>query len=579
MQLSSEEPTSERTELLARRIIPDEWARDMHFFQAIRFRQFVQESMPRDAILISKMDDAYSKLGLGWRKRERSAGSRIFGVQNCCDYLNGVIDGIWEETRAALQGFNREKLLMKLVGNNESIMRDIDQWQTTARAILSLQKDREQATRASVELISKFNGGALSTRILIEIALCECPEESGAEAGTIDVARLMANVLQMHYLGGWSEAIRYGSMKAEIRITLYGDIHTHADFDDQIATPYGKALGAKKFYRGARSYEEYFKQPKIVTETMSGFGAEFWEAWKDAFGFTIDELRVFRDSLEDEGIRRRQFAFIANFEELCALEGVARLERETVRAIVDTFTLKPRATWASAPDGFLDRDWYPWRFRRRLSAVSRPMLQINGSGDARYLVAPGIFGDGAIKVVEYCHSGGYDAKDFPRGRMRSWIGAAENKRGHEFNIKVSERLSELGWQTKPNVKLTEILNDKLDKDYGDVDVLAWREGRVLVIECKDLELAMTVSEIARQLSDFRGEIGANGKPDRLKKHLARAEILKSRAECVRRYTRMTAVLDIQTYVIFSEIVPMTFSEIAGRKDVALAVLDDAEDLP
>jgi hypothetical protein len=577
LRLSGEEQT-ERVESLAEQIIPDEWARDMHFFQARRFRDFVQESMPRHPILIERMDDTYSKLGLGWRKRNRSEGPRIHGVEDCCAYLNRVIDGIWEETRAELQNLNRHRLLIQLVANHESIIRDTEQWQRTARAILSLQDHSEQATRASVERISEFNGGSLSTRILIEIALCECPEEGGTEAGTIDIARLMTKAMQMHYFGGWSEAIRYGSKKAEIRITPFGDIHTEAEFDDRIATPYGRALGAKKFQLGARGYEEHFKQPKIVTETESGFGLEFWRAWTEAFGFAIDELRVFMDNLENEGIRLRQFAFVASFEDLCRLESVGKLEEETIKRIVETFTLRPRPTWASAPEGFSDRDWYPWRFRRRLSVVSRPILQINSSGAHRYLVAPGIVRDGAIKVLEYCHRGGYDAKDFANGRMRSWIGAAENKRGHEFNITVSERLKELGWQTKPNVKLTEILNEKLNKDYGDIDVLAWRGGRVLAIECKDLELAMTTGEIARQLSDFRGETGAAGKPDRLKRHLARAEILKSRAESVRRYTRMTDTSDIQACLMFSDIVPMNFSEIAGRKDVTLAVLDDAENL-
>jgi len=158
--------------------------------------------------------------------------------------------------------------------------------------------------------------------------------------------------------------------------------------------------------------------------------------------------------------------------------------------------------------------------------------------------------------------------------MRSWIGATENRRGHEFNKEVSERLRELGWQTKPNVKLTEILNAKLDRNYGDVDVFAWRDGRVLAVECKDLELAMTTSEIARQLYEFRGEFDVGGRPDRLKKHLLRVEVLKCRIAAVGRYVHSNLEVTIEPALVFNELVPMHFSEITTRHGIRLVAYDD-----
>lgn len=578
LRLCGEEPGVERIGELAKEIVPNEWARDMHMFEALQFRHFVQDSIPRKAILISKMDDAYSRLSLGWRARDRSAGAQIEGVDACCAYLNSLVEKIWDEIRATLRRYNREKLLMQLVGNHESVINETDHWLRTARAILSLYRDQEQTALISAGRIAKFNAGALSTRVLIEMALCECPEAGGGDAGALDIARLLSSVMLIHYQGGWSEAIRYRSKKAEIRIAPLGDVLTEVEFDERIATPYGQALGVKRFRFGARSYENHFKRVEIAETARSGFDPEFWEAWSETFGFTIDELRLFVDNVENEGIERRVFAFAASFDELSALEGVRKLEPETVRRILDALTLKPRRTWASAPDGFSGRDWYPWRFRRRLSAVSRPVLRLNDAGDARYLIAPGMVRDGALKVIDYCINGGYEAKDFPVGRMRSWIGAAENKRGHKFNMEVSNRLRELGWQTKPNVKLSEILHARLERDYGDVDVLAWREGQVLAIECKDLELAMTISEIARQLHEFRGEVRANGKPDRLKRHLLRAEVLKKHAAAVRKYTRTIGEPEIQAYLMFSDIVPMNFSEITSRHDVRLAILDEAQKL-
>jgi hypothetical protein len=60
-----------------------------------------------------------------------------------------------------------------------------------------------------------------------------------------------------------------------------------------------------------------------------------------------------------------------------------------------------------------------------------------------------------------------------------------------------------------------------------VHVLAWNKstGRVLAIECKDLQYRKTPGEIAEQLSDFRGEVDARGKRDYLRKHLDRMELI------------------------------------------------------
>jgi hypothetical protein len=571
--------TSVDKKALIDRIVPDEWARDMHLFFAQRFRDFVRSNLPRQSILISKADDAYSKIGLGWRARTRAEGARIVGVDSCCTYLARTVDKVWEEIRNTLKSYRRESLVRRLVANHEAIEAESQQWLRTSRALLSLHDDKTETARVSTHRIAKFNAGSLSTRILIEMALCECPEREGIEAGALDIGRMLANVMQMHHLGGWSESIKYGSKEAEIRVTPFGDIYTNVDFEDRIATPYGQALGTSRFRAGADIYERHFREPEIVESCRGSFNSEFWDAWTEAFGFTIDDMRVFLDNLDDEGLRRKEFIFSGTYADLCSLEKAGRLERKRTRKILDALTLQPRATWASTPPGYAPKDWHPWRFRRRLSVISRPILQLTETDNPRYLIAPGLVREGTMKVIDYCLRGGYDAKDFPRGLMRTWIGAEENRRGHRFNTEVSDRLKSLGWQTRLGIRLTEILNDKLDRDYGDIDVLAWKDGRVLAIECKELELAMTNGEIARQLHEFRGEIrSSNAKPDRLKKHLVRVDLLRQSPTDLKKFLRSSAAVEIETHLVFRGIVPMHFSDIAQRHKVCIETIDDLEAL-
>lgn len=573
-QLAKVSVTDEKLAEALSAIIPDEWARDMHLVPARDFRDFVRGRIPKKPILITRTDDASSRLGLGWQSRTRDEGTVVQGIDGCCTYLGRIVDVLWDRLRRELKQYDREPLLRQLIGNHESVMIETDSWMRSARAMLSLHIDKEETALVSARRIAQYNASSLSSRILIEMALCECPDTGGRRAGLIDISRMLSHALQMHQYGGWSEAIRYEGKKDELRITPLGDIFTHVDFDQKIASPYGEALGVKRFRGGARSYENNFKQHEPVKSAKNAFENEFWEAWEESFGFTIDDVRHFMDNLDDQGLREESFVFVATATELAALEGdTGQLPKEKVQAILDALTLRPRQTWNSEPEGFAPRDWYPWRFRRRLSVISRPILQLSDDENGRYLIAPGMVRAGVVKLMEYCYRGGVEAKDFSPGRMRSWIGAAENKRGHEFNDEVANTLQELGWAARANVKLTEILNSKTDRNYGDIDVLAWRENRILAIECKDLELAMTAGEIARQLYEFRGEDDRKHRPDRLKKHLLRVDLLKQRIKDVQRFTRTGDGATVSAMLVFSDIVPMHFSEIAVEHDVELTSFD------
>lgn len=561
----------DRVDELMAQIVPDQWARQNHVFTARQFVDFVRSSIGREPVLITDADEAYAKLGLGWRVHDRREGAWIRGVDQCCNYLNRVIDSVWHDIRGRLRAYDREALLLRLFENHEAVALEADRWLRTARSVLSLHRDKAQAEADSATRLAELSASSLATRLLIEIALCECPVSGTKQIGTLDLVRLLANAMQMHILGGWSEAIRFEGKEPELRIAPFGDILSTPDFDDRIAAPYGQALGVKRVRMGARNYETHFAPATFAERTDDAFPSAFLNAWTNTFGFSIDDMRVFLDNIDDEGIRQNNFAFICTKDELAALSGVRTLSPQIVERLLEALTLHPRVSWDSTPPGFAAKDWYPWRFRRRLSLIGRPIVALPGSL-TRYLVAPGFTRTSASKLIAYCLNGGYDAKDFPPGPMRSWIGSAENKRGHDFNEHVASTLREHGWQARSDLQLTQILNSKLDKDYGDVDVLAWRDDRILVIECKDLELAMTAGDIARQLHEFRGA-EVNGKPDRLKKHMNRFDLLRSRVDDVRRFTKSQAGAGLAMHLVFSDLVPMTFSNIARERGVSITVVD------
>lgn len=183
---------------------------------------------------------------------------------------------------------------------------------------------------------------------------------------------------------------------------------------------------------------------------------------------------------------------------------------------------------------------------------------MDSADDPLYLVSPTLVRSGFFYVLSGARAGTLDQEFFTSPEMRdAWWGQANE--GHTFNAEVAEQLRASGWHAQENVELPAVLQRKMERDYGDVDVLAWRDGinQLLVIECKDLSFRRNYSEIAALLSDYRGEL-KNGKPDKLRRHLSRVERLQQDLPALSRHTGVQSP-QIESCLIVGGLVPMQFA--------------------
>ena len=161
--------------------------------------------------------------------------------------------------------------------------------------------------------------------------------------------------------------------------------------------------------------------------------------------------------------------------------------------------------------------------------------------------------------------GNYHRGDFPRWqlkpKMNRWIGKSRDTIGREFSQSVAKRLEELGWEVESELRVTKLLQKGFDRNYGDVDVLAWNRttGRVLIIECKDLQYRKIFGEIAEQLADFRGLLRRDGKPDDLLKHLNRVDLISKHPDEVAKYIGFESPPSIESHLVFKNPAPMQFA--------------------
>ncbi|MBU1305066.1 MAG: zinc chelation protein SecC, partial [Alphaproteobacteria bacterium] len=402
-----------------------------------------------------------------------------------------------------------------------------------------------------------------TSRLLVEFALGEAMASGGREPGRLQLSRIMSKLLLIVRLGGWSDAIRWDAMEPRLRVTALGDIQANQTFHEEVIAPYAKSTSELRLSDSMEGYAEKTDDPAFEDTPFpvnDDFPVEFWDAWKEQFGgVDMEVLRALLRLLDDEGMGRREAVFRMRKSELLAACKASPALQEGAAPLLEQLTFRPRQSWRQPPDGFDARDLFPWRFRRRLSILRRPFVQLTDDADPEFVIAPGVVGDAVGYML-----GAYHRGDFHRSqltpKMNKWAGRASDRRGHQFALEVGGRMTELGWQTRVEEKVTALLRKGFPIDYGDVDVLAWKPdtGRVVVIECKDVQYRKTDGEIAEQLADFRG-IEVDGKRDLLLKHLDRLEVIRQHTDEIRKSLSLTENLTIEGELVFRNPVPMQFA--------------------
>ncbi|HPS03399.1 MAG TPA: hypothetical protein PLA90_17810, partial [Candidatus Sumerlaeota bacterium] len=398
-------------------------------------------------------------------------------------------------------------------------------------------------------------------RILVEIAVSECPLEGGYSTGRLDFSSLMADVQRIFDFGGFSDAIHKEVMDPTIEITPRGDICVDTQFLAEVAEPLGRKHESERLDYMESRYETLFEPEKPVISVHEVF-SEFSPAFEEEFGLSIDDLRGTRDALQDLAIEKERSVFIARRDEILQFCSNREFSSEKAAStVLDRFSLWPREKWNSVPKGYVNGDLHPWRFGRKLSLYAKPLVRIEESDNPRFIISPGLMSVGVQYLIQRYYYAEIDESDCQSSKMQSWIAQKKNAQGNSFEQRVFDVVKSLGYEASKGMKVTALLGKKFDKDYGDIDVLTWKSNGkdVFSIECKDLRIAKTANEVGEQLNRFRGCTFRNGKRDNLLKHLDRCDLLREKRERVAQTLGLNDANPlIHTIVCFSNPVPMQY---------------------
>eukprot|EP00439_Symbiodinium_sp_Y106_P089863 s1_g2399.t1 len=562
-------------------IVDNPDARHSHRFEATEFRQFLADQISSPPVLVNKSDEAIHKVGLGWQVRDKAHGREINTKEQCVEFLNSLVTHIEDTIISDLRGYHRGQVVEFCLLQHEKASFDRDNWRNTSAAAIGLRRDKDAARQTIIEHEFKLNAVLQASRLISEIAASECRIEGGHLIGELDFSRLMSKILLVSHYGNCSNAINLGAMEPSIRITPLGDIHMNYDFFEDVVEPFGRRGLSHTIDYSIQDYANKFETQEPVTDVKSLLDPEFVAAWNSEYGFSIDELRSFADVLENIGVSENHAVFtLKRSDILNAIAEQGSLTQVSAETIIDVLTLPARENWRVVPDGFLDADRQPWRFGRRLSVLRRPIVETNPLHGAELVIAPGLLREATALTVRNLHAGSVPHWQLESREMRRWAGSVFNRQGHEFAISVRNKFRSMGWKAEAEVEVTKLLRRGFDRNYGDVDVVAWDDStkRIVLAECKDLKYKKTPGEIAEQLRDFQGELDASGKPDLLKKHNDRINIIEQNTRGLEKFCGFAPIVEFEHPLIFSNPVPMKYASNKLLRLNPVAVFDELGEL-
>ncbi len=464
-------------------------------------------------------------------------------------FLHDLFEYIRSHIKSKLKLFNKSDVIHKLMEIYESQIHEDSFWRRIMRAFLSY---AEESKNVAEEKSRNRDNIKKSIQILLEMSICECLEDGGKILSEWDMEELLEESLFLLEVSFDSDLIEYNFSKKEIKRERDGLYSIDREFLYTGVLPFMQGIRYSQQKDQSQNYKEFYNNTQSRNEIESAFKTEFEfsrieNAFKAEFGISTKDMAqiyklLFQIANEKSSVVVK--TTIGEIKKKCKEEGISC---ETIQHFMNSFVIFSRDDWNIPPVGFKNRDILPSKYNRRLALNVRPLLATKRSNDGNVFYGMGNFERSICYLFDQIEEGNFPIHFFKSNEMKSLCGNINKQKGEQFNQKVADKVQESHWKVKLNLKMSTL---GASKSLGDIDVLAWKDNRVKIIESKRLQLSRNLNEIFNSLERMKKI---------RKKHTNRLNWIKNNYQSIYHIVGFTPAIDsIEGCIVTDYLMPSQY---------------------
>lgn len=476
-------------------------------------------------------------------------------VEDKISLCNQVVLKLISRLFDRLSEFNDNILLNLLVNLNEVLIREreFNKLQVPAQ-IHCFGNFIEKVQEYEKEEINLLNS-SLATRCLIEILAAK--RFQGENQPSYDeIDELLAIMHEIVNFGILSDSMHYGLDNPRVRILesdrigvsrefhnevlfKYKEVKTYSDIENVVQNSFQK-VNPKKVSNDKSPIEI----EKIDKAFLMDWGISFTNFFQLVMGCIVIAEKKHNSVVE-----------ISENDLINRLKVDNRIPENEINNGLKILALTRNDTVISKDFGYLDKEYYPWRYGRKHSYLRRPLIKSEKGGTCYYTYGMRQIYDS----YDYLNDTLFEGRLVGEGKQLDALrGAIEEVNGAHFRNMVKDWfknntsffVSDFEVEISPKGHLAS------EENLGDIDVFLYDNvSTIYSIECKKTVQARIMHEMKSEMDKYLGQDLQSGK---IKKHIKRDTWLKANTYAIQKFLNVDVNLNIKSLVITSEIIPLPY---------------------
>ncbi|WP_350292678.1 hypothetical protein [uncultured Croceitalea sp.] len=458
---------------------------------------------------ISKSDCSYVLENvLGWVSSDDSIPEEIEGKESKIKMLVDCVNAIIKEIRKELKKYDTFELLKFLLFKHEAIVQHQEYRKLYIPARIACFEKYKDINEEYKETEADIVNVGLSLRCLIEFAVAE-PYYGSKRPNNDDVDYLLALVQEMIYFGTVQDSIRFDIDDPKIGLLPSGRLGINKEFYTNVLTNYNTANNQDELLDYVNNFEDNFSV-KYDAETDSASSTYYDnvdEVFSTEWGIALPEIYSISHFLAEYCLsHEKSFCFLAEKEFIDLINKETSFTEEKIKAYLKVVTLTSRGKIDKAPKGYQMPEIFPWRYNRKLSLLRKPLIKIDIPNEGTKFLWGARFMIKSAGNLFYQFSNASLRTDPEHYGVLNLIAKRNNIKGRNYRNSVFKWLNEnTSLEIVPfEVKIEPKGTLTADKNYGDIDILAFDEDKRIIysLECKNTRHAKIMYDFQRDLKNY-----------------------------------------------------------------------------